>query len=44
MSKFKLDPGFLPWLGIILITLALIVLQDHMKWLDKLSEGFGHSI
>ena len=33
MSKFKLDPGFFPWLGIIFITLALIVLQDHMKWL-----------
>ena len=33
MSKFKLDPGFFPWLGIIFITLALIFLQDHMKWL-----------
>ena len=35
MSKLKLDPGFLPWLGIILITLALIVLQDHLKWLTN---------
>ena len=33
MSKFKLDPGFFPWLGIIFITLALILLQDQLSWL-----------
>ena len=32
--KLKVDRGFFSWLFIILSTLVLIFLQDHLKWLS----------
>ena len=34
MNRFKFEDGFFFWLGIILITLSLIVIQDNYKWLS----------
>ena len=34
MNRFKFEDGFFFWLGIILITLSLIVVQDNYKWLS----------
>ena len=34
MKRFKFEDGFFFWLGIILITLSLIVIQDNYKWLS----------
>ena len=31
--RFSLDRDIMGWLGVIVITLALIGAQDHLKWL-----------